>query len=370
MTSIVLIIVLFVIFMGMIVFFNFAPQIGATAEGHRLERMKNASNYKMGKFLNPLPTKMDMKSGKMINVMWEFFKNDSSREPAETIQVYTFDPEEFKNLPSDEVFWIWFGHSTLLIKIDGKTLLTDPVFSERASMFSFMGPKRFNYSTTMHPDLLPEIDAVLISHDHYDHLDYKTILQLKETGTHFYVPLSVGAHLEKWGIPPQKITELNWWESVKFKEIELVFTPSRHFSGRGLLNRFSTLWGSWVISGKDRKLFYGGDSGYYPGFKEIGEKYGPFDLTFLECGAYNENWSQIHMMPEETVQASIDLNGRYLMPIHWGKFNLALHPWKEPVQRAIDEAVKLDVSIVTPEIGEIMYLNETITTQHWWDTYN
>jgi len=157
---------------------------------------------------------------------------------------------------------------------------------------------------------------------------------------------------------------------TNFDKLELVFTPSRHFSGRGLNNRFSTLWGSWIIKGSTHNLFFGGDSGYFPGFKEIGDKYGPFDLTFLECGAYNENWSEIHMMPEETVQAHIDLKGKYLMPIHWGKFNLSLHPWKEPIQRAFSKSKVLDVKIITPKIGDLVMLSDNLRTSSWWENYN
>jgi L-ascorbate metabolism protein UlaG (beta-lactamase superfamily) len=186
----------------------------------------------------------------------------------------------------------------------------------------------------------------------------------------FYVPLSVGAHLEKWGVDPDHIIELNWWESVNFDSLIVTFVPSRHFSGRGLNNRFTTLWGSWVIEGTKNKIFFGGDSGYFKGFIEIGEKYGPFDLTFLECGAYNENWSEIHMMPEETVQAHLDLKGNYLMPIHWGKFNLSLHSWKEPVERALKRSEELDVKIITPQIGDTVILDNDIKTPHWWINYD
>jgi L-ascorbate metabolism protein UlaG (beta-lactamase superfamily) len=369
MTGILIIGSVILITLSLILFFNFAPQIGASPEGKRLEKMKSSENYKLGKFHNTITTKMDMKSGKMFGVMLEFFKNNKNREPVSMIETHKFDPAAFNDLNSDILSFTWFGHSSILIKIDRKVILIDPVFSDRASMFSFMGPKRFPYSNYMNVDLLPEVDAVLISHDHYDHLDYKTMLKLKDKVNRFYVPLSVGAHLEKWGIPSQNIIELNWWESTDLDSVSLVFTPSRHFSGRGLNNRFSTLWGSWVIQGRSQRIFFGGDSGYYPGFKKIGEKFGPFDLAFLECGAYNENWSEIHMMPEETVQASHDLNSKLLMPIHWGKFNLALHPWKEPIERATAKGIELNVNIITPEIGELVTLNDQLKTVQWWKRY-
>lgn len=370
MTAIFILTSIFIIIIGMIAFFRYAPQIGGIPAGERLERMQSANNYKLNKFQNVVTTKMDMKAGRMMNVMWDFIRGDNSREPYDVIEINKFDKNEFVESKTTQVSFTWFGHSSILLKIDGKILLIDPVFSERASMFPFLGPKRFAYSNLMTVDLLPKLDAVLISHDHYDHLDYKVIQELKNKVSRFYVPLSVGAHLEKWGIPSDNIFELNWWESVDLEKIKLIFTPSRHFSGRGLNNRFSTLWGSWVIKGANQSIFFGGDSGYYSGFKEIGDKYGPFDLTYLECGAYNENWSDIHMMPEETVQAHLDLNGRLLMPIHWGKFNLSLHPWKEPIERAIKKSNDLGVSIITPVIGDVVILNDSIDTPLWWRDYN
>jgi len=370
MTGIILIVSVSALIIGLISFFSFAPQIGGKPNGDRMARMQSAKNFRAGKFHNTVSTKMDMKSGKMVNVMWEFFKNDKSREPVTTIKVNKFNPAVFQQMNPSEVSFTWFGHSSILLKINGKVLLIDPVFSERVSMFPFLGPKRFKYSHHMDVELLPRLDAVLISHDHYDHLDYKTIQKLKDKVNRFYVPLSVGAHLEKWGVPPGNITELNWWESVDFDNLTFVFTPSRHFSGRGLNDRFSTLWGAWVIKGESQNIFFGADSGYFQGFKEIGEKYGPFDLTFLECGAYNKNWSDIHMMPEETIQANVDLRGKALMPIHWGKFNLSLHPWKEPIERAIAKGKDLDVKIITPKIGEIVILNDRLNTARWWKDYN
>ena len=240
MTGIIILIAIVAIVIGLSIFFNFAPQIGATPEGKRLERMKSSKNYKLGKFHNTITTKMDMKSGKMLGVVLEFFKNNKDREPVGMIQTHEFNQGDFYDLNQDSLSFTWFGHSSILIKIDGKVILIDPVFSDRASMFSFMGPKRFQYSNYMNVDILPKVDAVLISHDHYDHLDYETMLKLKEKVNRFYVPLSVGAHLEKWGIPAQNIYELNWWDSIELDSLSLVFTPSRHFSGRGLNNRYST----------------------------------------------------------------------------------------------------------------------------------
>ena len=234
--------------------------------------------------------------------------------------------------------------------------------------FSFMGPQAFPYSNVYSLEDLPEIDAVLISHDHYDHLDYETFLKLKSKVDKFFVPLGLAAHLERWGVPSENITELDWWDEVQFDE-NLLFAavPMRHFSGRGVTDRSKTLWAGWVIKGKNSSVIHTGDSGYGDHFKEIGNKYGPFDLTMVECGQYNKDWKFIHMMPEETVQAHIDLKGKYLLPIHWGRFKLALHSWTDPIVRATAEAKKMNVELISPVAGQIVSLTPPLPKKHWWE---
>jgi len=207
----------------------------------------------------------------------------------------------------------------------------------------------------------------LISHDHYDHLDYWSITKLKDNVKKFYVPLGVAAHLKAWGVEEVKIVEMDWWEEVKFEELVFACAPARHFSGRGLTNKDSTLWCSWVVKGDNANIFFSGDTGYNEGFKKIGEKYGPFDLTLLECGQYNEGWAEIHMMPEQTVQAHIDLRGKLLMPIHWAAFKLSVHPWQEPVERLLAKANSLGVKVTTPKIGEPVILGRTLPSSRWWE---
>jgi L-ascorbate metabolism protein UlaG (beta-lactamase superfamily) len=360
--------VIFVLIIFTIAFFNLSPQFGAKSTGIRLEKIQQSKNFNdKGKFVNLIPTDMDMSFSNSMKMMRAFMKSDPSRIPKDTIQTESFN-HTFDSIDSKDFGMVWFGHSSILITIDGKKILTDPVFSERASMIPFMGPKRFDYSNQFNAEMLPQMDAVVISHDHYDHLDYNTILQLKEKVNMFFVPLGVGAHLIKWGIPENKITELDWWESASIDSLNLTCTPSRHFSGRGISNRDETLWCSWVIEGTTNKAFFGGDSGYFPGFEEIGNKFGPFDIAFLESGAYNKMWANIHMMPEETVQASIDLKSKVLMPIHWGKFNLALHPWKEPIQRVLKKAKETNVNVLTTIPGKYNSINN-IEAMNWWDDY-
>ncbi|MEM6643232.1 MAG: MBL fold metallo-hydrolase [Bacteroidota bacterium] len=360
-----------VITIAVVTFFYTAPQIGASPSGERLARMKNASNYEYPIFINTIETKMEMPKGTLWKVLKHYlFENKKEKNPRVPIHVREFDNKHFENIADDSTAFVWFGHSSILIRTDGVTLLTDPVLvGKRASMFAFMGPKRFDYRHYPKIEDLPKIDAVLLSHDHYDHLDYPTIKGLKEKVDRFLVPLGVGAHLEKWGITPEQITELNWWDEVDLNSLKLALTPSRHFSGRGLRDRFHTLWGSWVIMSSSTKLYFSGDSGYFPGFKEIGEKYGPFDLTFMECGAYNEGWSEIHMFPEETAQAHQDVNGKLLLPIHWGKFDLSLHPWQESVERLAKKADEIDIQLFTPEIGQTVSIADRKKLSSWWKDY-
>jgi L-ascorbate metabolism protein UlaG (beta-lactamase superfamily) len=198
---------------------------------------------------------------------------------------------------------------------------------------------------------LPQIDAILISHDHYDHLDLGSMKALAEKTTHLYVPLDVGAHLERWGVPAEKITKMDWWQETTLQGLTFAATPARHFSGPGFTDKMKALWTSWVIQGKTDKIFFSGDSGYFEGFKEIGAKYGPFDITLKEDGQYNELWSSIHMMPEQSVQAHIDLKGKLLLPINWVTFALAMHSWTDLIEHITAEAAKRDVNITTPHIG-------------------
>ncbi len=363
--------ILIMLILVVTLYVNFAPQFGAVATGERLKRMQHSPNYKEGAFQNLVETTLDLSLKTNLKTGWKMIQGTVDAEPKDTIQTVPFDARLFQGTGSpDEVAVSWFGHSSLLIRIQGKTLLTDPVFSERASIVSFAGPKRFLYNHYFDVDELPPVDAVVMSHDHYDHLDYQTFVRLKDKVARFFVPLGVGAHLEKWGIAPDRITELDWWESAQLDDLTLVCTPARHFSGRGLFtNRNGTLWASWALLGTKKRVYYGGDSGYQPAFKAIGEKYGPFDLAMLECGAYNEGWASIHMMPEETAQAQIDVKANVLMPIHWGKFNLALHTWRDPIQRLMKKSAELGTQVATPRIGEVLVLERPVSTTRWWESY-
>jgi L-ascorbate metabolism protein UlaG (beta-lactamase superfamily) len=343
-----------------VIFLANAPQFGAVGEsGPGLE----SPNFRDGKFHNTEPTKIAAVSPEMGKTMMEYFTSRQGREPASVLPAAEFDVDVLGKSGPLNVHW--FGHSTCLIELDGKLVLTDPVFSDRVSPVPFLGPKRFPAEHRVIPGELPEIDVVLISHDHYDHLDYRSIRAIQNKVRHFLVPIGVGAHLRRWGVPGGKIIELDWWQGFDVEGIGFTATPSRHFSGRRW-SRDRTLWCSWVIQGENGRVFFGGDSGYHENFRQIGETYGPFDITLLECGAYNRAWAQIHMMPEETVQAHLDLNGRILMPIHWGSFNLALHAWTEPVERLLARAEKSNVRVATPRLGGTVNPRETHVSRFWW----
>jgi len=358
--------VVLVFILSVIAFVKTAPQFGARSVGERLQRVQSSPNYRDGKFQNLVPTAMSDENTSMFKSMIKFIKGGKNREPKQALQTVKFNKYAFVNSNSG-ITYTWFGHSTVLLNINGKIILTDPVFSLAASPIQVLGAKRFDYTNQFDVDDLPNLDAILISHDHYDHLDYRTIQRIKDKTKLFYVPLGVAAHLIRWGVEEDKIVELDWWEESEFDQyLKFAATPSRHFSGRMGVDKDYTLWCSWVIKSDTLSVYFSGDSGYERHFERIGEKYGPFDFTMMECGQYNEGWPHIHMMPEQTVQAHVDLGGKVMMPIHWGKFNLSLHEWTEPVERASKEAKKLGVEMISPLPGEIVNVKTEAEKEYWW----
>jgi len=314
------------------------------------------------KYMNQIHTDVSFKSKDIIGLITDYFKMKSKLRPVKNLPIVLSNKN---NESLDSV--TWFGHSASLLKIEGKTLLLDPMFGDASSPFPMFTSKRYSGSFSIEREDFQEIDAIIISHNHYDHLNYKSIMQLKDRAKHFYVPTGVAQYLIKWGVSPSKISEHNWWDEITFDNIKLVCAPARHFSGRSMTDRDCSLWCSWLILGQETKVFFSGDSGYAPHFKEIGDKYGPFDLTLMECGQYDPRWSAIHMLPEETVQAHIDVNGELLLPIHWGAFTLALHAWSDPIERVTKEAQRLGVKIATPQIGESITLKSTDYPRYaWW----
>ena len=251
------------------------------------------------------------------------------------------------------------------MRLGGEFYLTDPVFSKRASPVQWVGPARFHAAPLEIADL-PPIKAVILSHDHCDHLDRASVLELAARTSYFVTPLGVGDLLIGWGVDPAKVRQFDWWQQTELGPVKLVATPAQHFSGRGLTNGNSTLWASWVIQHGGLKIFFSGDTGYFKGFKEIGAKYGPFDVAMLETGAYDKQWPDVHMQPEETMQAFLDLGAAWLLPVHNGTFDLGLHPWQEPFDRIDALATARGVALTTPEMGEALDLGKPHAGKRWW----
>jgi L-ascorbate metabolism protein UlaG (beta-lactamase superfamily) len=352
-------------FILVIVFMQQKP-FGKLPSGAHLEKIKGSPQYRSGRFQNLLETPMMAEGASYFNLMTKFMGKGVDRSPSRTLP---FVKTDLTSTPADKARLVWFGHSSFLISTKSINILVDPVFSRRASPVQYAGMKSYEGTNEYGAADMPEIDLLLISHDHYDHLDYNTIIQLKEKVKRFCVPLGVGEHLRHWGVDASKITELDWWQiSEETAGVKVIATPARHFSGRGFVNN-KTLWASFVLKFPAYNIFVGGDSGYDNSFAEIGKKYGPFDVALLECGQYDKQWPFIHMMPEEVVQASIDLRAEVLMPVHWSKFTLALHPWKEPVTRLLKEARVKNVTTTTPVIGEAVWLKNSYPATEWWRDY-
>jgi L-ascorbate metabolism protein UlaG (beta-lactamase superfamily) len=358
----IILIAIFIFIVVVYAFLNLYPDFGGRATKEKLQVYSNLSYFQKNRFINEVHTSMDMSVRSMISILIDYLKGNPRSKPNKEI------PIESYKLSNHHPKITWFGHSTILLEIDGKRLLIDPMFGKAPSPFPWLGLGRFSKKLPIELDNLTSIDAVIISHDHYDHLDYYSIKKLKTKTTNFFVPLGVGNHLERWDVDSENISEHGWWEEISFGDLKLVCTPSRHFSGRSLTDRDATLWCSWTILGKNKSIYFSGDTGYGPHFKEIGEKYGPFDITLLECGQYDCRWSEIHMMPEQTVEAHIDLKGKLLIPIHWSAFILSLHDWNDPVKRVTNAANRMNQFISTPKIGKPVFLGtESYPDTTWWD---
>lgn len=316
-----------------------------------------------GKYRNATP-RHKLGLLKSLALMWRFaFAKPPGTVPATPPLVHALSAAQLLAAPDESLFRL--GHSTVLLKLQGQFWLTDPVFSERASPLQWAGPRRFHAPPISIAEL-PPLAGVILSHDHYDHLDRAAVLALAAKTSHFLTPLGVGDILTGWGVPAAKVMQFDWWQSRQVAGLTLTATPAQHFSGRGLFDGNRTLWSSWVIASASQRLFFSGDSGYFKGFREIGDCYGPFDLTMIETGAYDAQWPDIHMQPEQTLQAHLDLRGRVLLPIHNGTFDLALHAWDEPFERIIALAAARGTTVCTPELGRALDLRQPAPGAPWW----
>ena len=348
------------IFLAVVLLFlvNGWSSFGKAASAERKTAIEASTLYSKGKFRNKLP---------LTNNLWGSIRDGMTagkhQKPADTVALEPNDGRAYQTAPESGLRITWLGHSTLLLELDDATFLIDPVWGERISPFAWFGPKRW-YAPPLSMENLPEINAVIISHDHYDHLDKHSIEALKDKSQKFIVPLGVGSHLEYWGVAPDKIIELQWWENTQIENVEVTATPARHASGRHLLDLDKTLWAGYAFKG-NRSVFYSGDTGLFPGFKEIGERLGPFDLTMIEVGAYNKHWPDWHLGPEQAVIAHEWVGGARLLPLHWGLFDLAMHNWTEPMERVLAASERANLNVVTPRPGQVFEPGVT-ETGRWW----
>lgn len=337
----------------------------------REARIQSSPQSQNGAFVNPNGVSAKLFSQETWGITKEYvFGKRIDPKPPIDLPVRRLHPEQWENNQAGQFYFSWLGHSSILISMENQRILVDPVLEERASPFSWIGPKRFLPSPVT-AEGLPNVDVVLITHDHYDHLEKSTLVTINEKVERFIVPLGIGALLEDWGINPSKITELDWWETCASGSLKFHATPAVHYASRGLFDSNQRLWCSWSIVGKEKRVFISGDSGYFDGFKNIGERLGPFDVTFLKIGAFNDNgtWRALHMTPEEAGQQHLDLRGQSLVPLHWATFDLAFHPWYEPIERLVTFSELRSVTLITPEVGEIINLQDTPNTDHWWLKY-
>ena len=315
------------------------------------------------RFRNPRPRPPESLR-KTLRIIWNVMLNKpKDAVPDAPLPVQRVTRAQLEAAPDRSLYRL--GHSTLLLKLRGRFWLTDPVFAERASPFSWMGPKRFHAPPIALQDL-PPIRGVVLSHDHYDHLDRATVEYLADRVDIFLTPLGVGDRLAAWGVDAAKVRQLDWWQETEVDGLRFVATPAQHFSGRGLFDSDKTLWASWAIIDDDLRVFFSGDTGYFDGFKTIGERLGPFDVTFIETGAYDAQWPYVHMQPAESVQAHVDLRGRWMMPIHNGTFDLAMHRWQDPFEQVTTLAAEHGVALSTPRMGERLDLASPHAGERWW----
>jgi L-ascorbate metabolism protein UlaG (beta-lactamase superfamily) len=334
---------------------------GHRAVGPRRARVAQSPQWRDGRFHNPQP---------LENSAWRAltgaFQASPVKRPPAPVPVVRAGGGRFATAPASGLRVTWLGHSTLLIEIDGRRVLTDPVWSDRASPFGWAGPLRW-YAPPVALDELPPLDAVLISHDHYDHLDQHTVAALAARGTTFVVPLGVGAHLAYWGVPEARIVELDWWDRAEVGGgLAIVCTPARHASGRMIVDNDAKLWAGYALVGPRHRVYFSGDTGLFPAMREVGARLGPFDLTMIEAGQYDPAWPDWHIGPEQAVRAHQTVRGRLMLPIHWGLFTLAYHGWTEPAERVLAAASAAGARVVIPRPGQSIEPASPPPFERWW----
>ena len=366
---------IFLVTLSSFLFFASCAKFAENPSGQNLEKKKKTPNYdiEINRFKNRIENMWEQMSER--DSFWDnprkrisnnYFFNSAETVPENKLpEVKPPNIKEFIK-STESIKFIWFGHSTLLVNIKNTIILIDPVFSKAASPVSFL-VKRFQPPVLELKDL-PRIDYVLISHDHYDHLDMETVIFFKGKDVKFITPLGVTSHLKSWDIDRSKLFEADWWGTLEFEGITFICTPAQHFSGRlATFSGFKTLWASWIVKTESNSFYFSGDSGYDIHYKEIGDKYGPFELVFMDSGQYNERWREVHNMPDEAAQAVLDLKGKAMVPIHWGMFNLAIHDWYEPVEESEKYAEKFGIKLMTPKLGQLVSMERQNVFEKWWE---
>ena len=346
----------------------FFKQFGGKVTKELERHYEQSENWRNGSFQNLEPTAI---SGNLLDfpkIIYKQLSNRERRAPQQPLPFVPFDKSTFLT-QSEKAKFIWYGHSAILMRIAGKNILIDPMLGPNTTPIAPFPTSRFSENTLDLIDQFPEIDLVMMTHDHYDHLDYASIQQLRLKTRQYFVAIGVKRHLVSWGVQADLITEFDWWETRDFEDLKITFTPTRHFSGRGLRDRLKTLWGGWVFNSTNEKIWFSGDGGYGKHFKEIGQRLGPFDFAFMECGQYNDDWRPIHLFPEEAVQAAMDAGAKKIMPVHWAGFALSYqHTWQEPADTFVKAAIEKQMDYALPSLGEIFEISSTIQDK-WWIKY-
>ncbi|MGB4838363.1 MAG: MBL fold metallo-hydrolase [Saprospiraceae bacterium] len=344
-----------------------SKQFGGRISEKWKSQYRLSPNWKDGSFKNLFETRTAVNFRQLPGILCKQLKGHSEGNPTSALPICPLNKMYFLET-GEKAKFVWYGHSVVLMQLHNQTILIDPMLGDDASPIAPKKTRRFSADPLSVIDTLPEIDLLLLTHDHYDHLDYSSISKLKSKVKLYYVSLGVKRHLVSWGIEVNKIVEFDWWQTKAFNDIQITFTPTRHFSGRGLTSLSKCLWGGWALKTDQENIWFSGDGGYAQHFKEIGERLGPFDIGMMECGQYCDDWPEIHMFPEESVQAALDANVKVAMPVHWGGFNLSYqHAWYEPAEKFSQYAEQYSLDYVTPSLGEVFDINTK--TGHWWKKY-
>ena len=344
-----------------------SKQFGGKVKKEHLAHYEKSPNWKDGQFQNIEETKLSIEFYKIPGLICKQLSGRKEREPNAPLPILPFDKKAFL-APSEKMKFIWYGHSALLMRLNNQTILIDPMLGPNTSPIAPFGTYRYSKDTLDLIDQFPEIDLMMVTHDHYDHLDHDSQMKLKSKTKKHFVGMGVKRHLVKWGVDADLITEFDWWDSATHENIEITYTPTRHFSGRGLTDRAKSLWGGWAFKVENENIWFSGDSGYGEHFNEVGKRLGPFDFAFMECGQYDEQWHQIHMFPEESVQAARDAGVKLAMPVHWAGFTLAPHKWTDPPERFVKEAEQQQQAYTLPNLGQLM-TSEGIQKEKWWKEF-